>query len=267
MIGSNVFGTAQDYQTTAGDIYGQMAATTPTEMQAVGVAGTPVNAGQIANVNIGQYMNPYTNQVIKRSEQDIARQREQALNRLGAQASSAGAFGGSRFGLAEGETYGQYGRMAADMAAKQRQQAYNQAMQSAQFDINKQYQADIANRQAEEAAAQREQAARLTNMQAQQSAQRMGLQGLTGLGQTMFGQGMRGLEQQQRAADFAQRQQQMLIDAARQQLLANLGYPQQALQTGAGLLSGFPSQDVNVAGNPGLFDILGAVGSLKGLPF
>ena len=238
MIGSNVFGVAQGYQTQAGDIYEKMANTQPSTMKPT----------TLSNMNISGYMSPYTEQVIQRGEADIARQREQALNTLGAQATQASAFGGDRHGIAEGATYGEYGRMAGDFAAQQRQKAYQDAVMQAKYDAGQMQQAD------------------LTNIQSQQAAQRLGLAGLTGLGQTMFGQGMRGLEQQQRAADFAQRQQQMMLDAARQQLLANLGYPQQALQTGAGMLSGFPEQDVNVSGNPGLFDILSAVGSLKGLP-
>jgi hypothetical protein len=139
--------------------------------------------------------------------------------------------------------------MAGDFAANQRAKAYNDAVMQAKYDAGQMQQAD------------------LTNIQSQQAAQRLGLSGLTGLGQTMFGQGMRGLEQQQRAADFAQRQQQMLLDAARQQILANLGYPGKALQTGSGLLAGFPANDVNVSGDVGLFDILTAAGSVKGLPF
>ena len=201
MIGSNVFGQAQNYQQQAGDIY--------QDMISGGAAMTP-------------YMNPYTQQVIERSEQDIARQREQALNALGASASSAGAFGGSRHGIAEGETYGQYGRMAGDMAAQQRQQAYNDAVRMGQTAAT----------------------------------------GFRGLGSTMFGQGLQGIGQQQAAAARAQAQQQALLDAARMQTMANLGYPGQALQTGAGILGGLPSSTMTTSGAPGLFGILGGLGGL-----
>ena len=125
------------------------------QMQGVG----QTNVGQLGTTDIGKYMSPYTQQVIERGEQDIARQRERALNTLGAQAGAAGAFGGSRQGIAEGETYGQYGRMAADFAANQRQQAFQQAQQAAQYDIG-------LRNQAAEAAAAREQAARSGNVAA-----------------------------------------------------------------------------------------------------
>lgn len=259
MIGSNVFGQAQQYQTQAGDVYGRMTGFKAPTVTAVG----QIDAPTLSSTGISQYMSPYTEQVIQRGEADIARQREQALNQLGSQATRAGAFGGSRHGIAEGQTYGDYGRMAADMAARQRQQAYNQAMQAAQYDVT-------AQRSAAEAAAAREQAARNANLQSQYQAlgyQQAGAAGLSGLGQSMFGQGMRGLQQQQAAADFAQRQQQMLLDAARQQTLANLGYPAAALQTGAGLLANFPSQSVTQRGQMGLVDILSGIGSLPSFPF
>lgn len=259
MIGSNVFGQAQQYQTQAADIYKNMGQFQAPTMQAVGQAATP----QLADVNMQTYMNPYTQQVIERGEADIARQREQAMNTLGAQATRAGAFGGSRHGIAEGEAYGQYGRMAADMAAQQRQQAYNQAMQAAQYDVTGQ-------RSAAESAAAREQAARLTNVRSQFDAlgqQAAGARGLGGLGSTMFGQGMRGIEQQQQAAALAQRQQQAMLDAARAQTLANLGYPGQALQTGTNVLGGLPRAEMTTPGTPGLFDILTGIGSIStGVP-
>lgn len=200
MIGSNVFGQVQDYQKQAGDVY--------QNMLSGGEAMTP-------------YMNPYTQQVIERSEQDIARQREQALNTLGANATRAGAFGGSRHGIAEGETYGQYGRMAGDMAAQQRQQAYNDAVRMGQTAAT----------------------------------------GLRGLGSTMFGQGRYGIEQQQLASSNIQQQQQQLLDAARAQTLTNLGYPAQALQTATSLLRGMPSSTYTAGGSMGLFDYLNLGGT------
>jgi hypothetical protein len=277
MIGSNVFGQAQGYQSQAGRAYSNLANFQAPKVSGVSSGGrydpTAVSAGTLAGTDYQQYINPYTQQVIERSEQDIARQREQALNALGAQATAAGAFGGSRQGIAEGETYGQYGRMAADLAAQQRQAAFQQAQQAAQFDIGTQYEAQLANelarQQAFENAAQRGLTAGTANQQAamdaarmQMSAMQTGAAGLTGLGSQVFGQGMRGIEQQQRAAALAQQQQQQMLDAARMQTLMNLGYPGQALQTGTGILGGLPSAAITQAGSPGLFGILSGIGSL-----
>jgi hypothetical protein len=85
-----------------------------------------------AGPNIGQFMNPYTSDVIGRTGMDLARQAEMQRNTLGAQATAAGAFGGSRHGVAEGTMMGDYGRAFGDIAAQQRQQGFNTALQAAQ---------------------------------------------------------------------------------------------------------------------------------------
>jgi hypothetical protein len=85
-----------------------------------------------AGPNIGQFMNPYTSDVIGRTGMDMARQAAMQQNTLGAQATAAGAFGGSRHGVAEGTMMGDYGRAFGDIAAQQRQQGFNTALQAAQ---------------------------------------------------------------------------------------------------------------------------------------
>lgn len=85
-----------------------------------------------AGPNIGQFMNPYTQDVIGRTGIDMARQAAMQQNALGAQATAAGAFGGSRHGVAEGTMLGDYGRAFGDIAAQQRQQGFNTALQAAQ---------------------------------------------------------------------------------------------------------------------------------------
>jgi hypothetical protein len=82
--------------------------------------------------NIGQFMNPYTSEVIGRTGMDMARQAQMQQNQLGAQATQAGAFGGSRHGVAEGTMLGDYGRAFGDMAAGQRQAGFNTALGAAQ---------------------------------------------------------------------------------------------------------------------------------------
>ena len=259
--GPNVFQQAQGYQTQAGQAYGGLAGFQPqtaqaaqispaSTMQGVGQAGQPIQAGQIAQTDIGQYMSPYTQQVIERGEADIARQREKALNQLGASATAAGAFGGSRQGLAEGETYGQYGRMAADFAAQQREKAFQQAQQAAQFDIGTGMTAQQLNQQAAEAAAAREQAARSGNMsaanqfamqqaqleqQANLANQQAGISGagirqaaaggLGGLGQQLFGQGRQVQQEIGQQAAFQRSLQQRLLDLQKQQFGQATGAP------------------------------------------
>ena len=82
--------------------------------------------------NIAQFMNPYTSEVIGRTGMDMARQAQMAQNTLGAEATRAGAFGGSRQGVAQGTMLGDYGRAFGDIAAQQRQQGFNTALSAAQ---------------------------------------------------------------------------------------------------------------------------------------
>ena len=107
---------------------GRAAQPQPNVMQQAAGAYTQALQGP----NIGQFMNPYTNQVINRAGADMQRQQLATQNQLGAQASQAGAFGGSRHGIAEGQMMGDYGRAFGDMAAGQRQAGFNTALGAAQ---------------------------------------------------------------------------------------------------------------------------------------
>lgn len=103
----------------------------PTAPGVFGQASGAYNAA-LQGPNIGQFMNPYTSEVIGRTGMDMARQAQMQQNTLGAQATQAGAFGGSRHGVAEGTMMGDYGRAFGDIAAQQRQQGFNTALGAAQ---------------------------------------------------------------------------------------------------------------------------------------
>lgn len=181
-----------------------------------------------------QFMNPYVDDVINRSQQDLMRQQQMAYNTLDAQADAANAYGGSRHGIARGLLGGEFARIGGDLAAQQRLAGFNTAQNLANRDIG---------------------------------IRQQGASGLTGLGQQMFGQGQVGIQQQQRASELSQRQQQMLLDAARNQTLSNLGYPRENLSYYSSIFGGLPSMSQTTPEKVGLFDILTAVGSLPPLPF
>lgn len=107
-----------------------------------------VQAGQIGSTNLDQYMNPYTSQVIDTTMADIERQRQMAANQTAAQATAAGAFGGSREGVMQAETNKNYAQQAAQMAAQLRQADFMNAQQMAGQDIATRMQAGLANQQA-----------------------------------------------------------------------------------------------------------------------
>ena len=175
-------------------------------------------------LNVGAYANPYTSAVIDRTQQDIERQRQIATNTLGAQATAAGAFGGSRQGVAEGVMAGEYGRMAGDIAAQQRQANYSQALQAA-----------MADRQARLGAASQ----------------------LGGLGQQAFSTGQTIQQQQAQQGLLQQGIQQALIDAAKGQYGGYTGAPTQALQAPLAALGVTPTpQTTTNSVQPGLFNYL-----------
>ena len=177
-----------------------------------------------APLQVGAYANPYTSAVIDRTQQDIERQRQMAMNQLGAQATAAGAFGGSRQGVAEGVMAGEYGRMAGDMAAQQRQQNYSQALQAA-----------MADRQARLGAASQ----------------------LGGLGQQAFQTGQTIQQNQLQQGLLQQGMQQALIDAAKGQYAGYTASPMQSLSAPLAALGATPVPETTTQSmKPGLFNYL-----------
>lgn len=154
----------------------------PERMQGVGavrsaLAPDQIGVNQLASTDLNAYMSPYTQNVIDAGQADIERQRQMASDTLGAQAEAANAFGGSRQAVQEGVLAGEALRQSGALSAQQRQQAFNTALQSGQFDIGnvqqaralqsgQQMTANTLGQQAREAAAARDQAARAGNMQA-----------------------------------------------------------------------------------------------------
>ena len=98
------------------------------------MAGT--NAVLASPISYSSFMNPYTDEVIDRTQADIQRQQTMAQNQLDASASAAGAFGGSRHGVAQGQLAGEYGRLAADTLAGQRAAGFDRSVQNAMADRN-----------------------------------------------------------------------------------------------------------------------------------
>jgi hypothetical protein len=230
----NVFQSAAQATQQAGQTYGNLANfQAPTASAAnMGSAASIAQGPTMAQTSMTPYMNPYTQNVINNTQQDIMRQQQMSQNQLGAQATAAGAFGGSRHGVAQGTMAGEYGRMAGDIAAQQRQQAFMNAQQMAQGDISRQQQVAMQNAQMQQQAAmqnaQMQQQANLANQQAALSGagiQATGAAGLGGVGQQAFGMGQ---ATQQAIAGQGQLQrdiQQALIDASKMQYGQTTGAP------------------------------------------
>ena len=185
---------------------------------------TAAGLTETAAQGIGNYQNPYESQVVGQTLRDVGQQALKAQNALGAQASAAGAFGGSRHGIAEAEMAKGYTQQMFDQAARMRQQGFNTALGAAQ-----------ADRAAQLAAAGQ----------------------LAGMGQQAFGYGQAIQQQQMRQGAMQQAAMQSLIDAARKQYGGYTAAPQQGLAAmfgGANLTQG--TQGSSQTYQPGLFDYL-----------
>ena len=185
----------------------------------------------IAGTDLTKYTNPYETQVVNQSLQDLERARQMQANQLGAQASQAGAFGGSRQAIMESELGRNYLDQAARTASGLRQAGFQNAQQLAGQDIGYGLQGS-QNRQA--------------------AANTLG--NLSNLG---FGQGMELSNQAWQQGGLAQGINQMLIDAAKGQYAGYQGAPAQSLQYMTGALGATPTPTTTTTSRqPGLFDYL-----------
>lgn len=201
------------------------------QAQQAALQGT-AGAGTILGSDIQAYQNPYTQQVINANTADIMRGAQMGLNALDTAAGRAGAFGGSRHGVAMSELGRGVTQQIGQQSAQLRQQGFMNAQQMAQQDIQ--------NRMA-------------------QAAQ------LGALGQQSFGYGQQ--IQQGLAQQGAQEQalQQALIDAAKQQFAAYTGQPVTGLGYVSSALGATPvPQTQTTTKQPGLFDYLTLAASTAG---
>jgi len=180
--------------------------------------------------NIGQFMNPYTQQVTQNTLADLERQRQMQMNTMGAQASSAGAFGGSRHGVAEALTNEGFARQGAQAFGNLQQQGFNTALQAAQN---------------------------------QQQLQMGGAAQTGALAGQAFNTSQAIQDRQERQGLLQQGLQQALIDAAKQQYAGYTGAPQQALSAPIAALGATPQQYTETKSqSPGLLSYLQAFGSM-----
>jgi len=221
-------------------------------------------AGQVAGADLGAYTNPYEDQVVQQSLRDLSGAQEKSLNQMGAQATAANAFGGSRQGIAEAETRKAYGDQATNMVTGLRSSGFQNAQNLAGQDIARQMQVNAANQAARNQAGQFN-VGNIMNAQQQNIANQMsGNQArlgaaaqLGGLGQQAFNTGQTIQQNQAQQGLMQQGLQQALIDAARGQYAGYTGAPNQALSAPLAALGVTPTpQSTTSSRQPGLFDYL-----------
>jgi hypothetical protein len=95
--------------------------------------------GSIAGADLSQYQNPYQQMVIDNNLASMNRANQMALNNVGADATGAGAFGGSRQAVAEALTNADFNNQATQMINQQNQAGFQNAQNMAQYDIGNQF--------------------------------------------------------------------------------------------------------------------------------
>lgn len=106
-----------------------------------------ITARQFAGMDMDPYMNPYLDNVVNQTQSDMERSRLVQQNQADDAMMKAGAFGGSRHGIANAETNrNYYDRLGATLGGL-RHQGYESAKDSAFRDIDNTMRADLANQQ------------------------------------------------------------------------------------------------------------------------
>ena len=179
-------------------------------MQAMNTYSNPAAAA--ANM-----MNPYQQQVVDATIRDVGNAAQMGLNQIGAQAQSAGAYGGSRQGIAEAEALKGFNQQALDQVSRLNQQGYQQS-------INNAFNA---------------------------------ASGLQNVGNQAFNFGNQLQQNQMQQGAMQQQMMQNLINAGKQQFAGFTGQPQQNLNTLLSTISAQPQLSGQERSfQPGLFNYL-----------
>ena len=217
--------------------------------------GQAITPGQLQTQ---QYMNPYVQNVVEATQAAMGQQQGQQLAQQQAEAIRSGAFGGDRSGAQRSLLRGQQALAQSQAISPLYQQAYNQALQTAQQQQGVGLGAAQANRAAQAAMGQQ-----LAGLGQQQFGMGSAVsQGLAGLGQQGYGMGagtsqalanlgsgaqaagLAGAQAQMGAGATEQQTQQAGLQAMYNQFMQKQGYPFQIAQflaniaEGTGALSG-----------------------------
>ena len=206
---------------------------------AAGIAGlnTQYNAGNVQGAQFdqaaaNQYMSPYMQNVVGVQQQEAQRQADIATTGRNAQATGAGAFGGSRQAITDAEAARNLATQQGTIQATGLQNAYQQAQT--------QYTADQASQmQANQLNAQQQQYGAGLQMQGLQAAN-TAASNLGTLGQNQYTQNVGINQLQQQTGATQQAQQQNLLNTQYQNYLTQQQAPYQQLSYMSDMLRGLP---------------------------
>lgn len=106
-------------------------------------------SAQTAASGINQYLNPWTDAVVNSGLSDLDLARQRAVTQGAGAATAAGAFGGSRHGVADSLTNEAALREAANLSANTRAAGFNTALGAATNDANRNLTGQMANQSAD----------------------------------------------------------------------------------------------------------------------
>lgn len=229
--------------------YGQQAA-------GAGAGFTPgqFSGGQFDQNAAQQYMNPYMQSVVENQQRDAQRQADIATTQRNAQATGAGAFGGSRQAIMDAEADRNLALQKGDIQA----QGLNQAYQQAQSQFN---QDQARNMQAQQLGEQSRQYGAGLGLQGLQTALQ-GAQTQGGLGNQAFQQGLSANQLQNTYGLLQQQQQQNNLNNAYSDWQNQTQYPYQQLSFMNSMLRGLPMQNTTTSQNNPAPSLLGQAAGL-----
>jgi hypothetical protein len=263
----------------AAGVTSDVAAYSPERVKAGSMDFERITAPSFLEGDINAYLNPYLSNVESAAISRLQDTSQQNINRLGDQARAAGAFGGSRQGIAEGVALGEAARSAGELSGKLRAAGFDTASALLQADQANALRAALANQQAGVTTGQANLDALMRAQLANQSA------GLQGANLRLNAAGQLGNVAQQSQASRLQdaglleqigmqRQglQQSLLDEAYGQFLEERNYPIDMLNLRLGATSATPyggtSTTTSTAprqSGSGLLTGLGAAGTVASI--
>ena len=192
----------------------------------------PYQTQQFTGNNVQGYMSPYMQNVVDIQQREAQRQADIAGTQQQAQATKAGAFGGSRDAIMRSEAARNLALQKGDIQAKGLQDAYAQAM--GQFN-----QSQAQNLAGQQLNAQQQQFGAGLGLQGLQTAM-TGAKSLADIGQTQYGQNLGLLDVQNRFGAQQQTQVQNILNNQYQDYLNAQNYPYKQMGFMSDMIRGLP---------------------------
>jgi hypothetical protein len=247
-----------------------------------GYGPNDLNAAMYGNMN--EYLNPYYDQVLQGALGTMRDTKDQTMNDVGASATAAGAFGGSRHGLVESQVLSNYNRDAGNLAGNLKAQGFDNALTTAQgvlgMDLDRgqfmsgtqaglDQNTNSANAQLQLALAQAKAGALGQGTSLDQNQQQLTLQqmltqanGMAGMGNNYYNIGQTIKNDQATDGKTQQDLLQSILSGSNADFSKYMQDPYTAITLMQSLLSGDPrsgNQTGTSTSKPGLFDYLSLI--------